>query len=184
MHPHLVAFQVLNRQGLDVLAYNAGYNTAYVNAGMTNPVTGLPLEGYGPPLDYNGGLGCSATAPARGDARYMGPAPQCVLGGNPDPALSRALLGLPVPPMPQEIGWKDTVQALPNMVTRFLVRFGKPDLPADHRRRRPARLRLQPERRPRLRLALPHRGPRGQRDDAAVSPWTPETRRRSPARPT
>ena len=60
----------------------------------------------------------------------MGPAPQCVLGGNPDPALiPGALLGLPVPPMPQEIGWKDTVQALPNMVTRVLVRFGKPTRP-------------------------------------------------------
>ena len=42
MHPHLVAFQVLNRQGLDILAYNAGYNTAYVTAGMINPATGLP----------------------------------------------------------------------------------------------------------------------------------------------
>jgi FtsP/CotA-like multicopper oxidase with cupredoxin domain len=114
MHPHLVAVQVLNRQALDVKAYTAAYNTAYLAAG-------LPLDGAGPPLDYNCGLG----APAPGALP-----PTCVLGGNPDPALVPALIGLPVPPMPQEIGWKDTVQALPNMVTRFLVRFAKTDLPA------------------------------------------------------
>jgi FtsP/CotA-like multicopper oxidase with cupredoxin domain len=54
-----------------------------------------------------------------------------VLGGNPDPGALGALIGLPVKPMPQEIGWKDTVQALPNMVTRVLVRFAKADLRAD-----------------------------------------------------
>jgi len=113
MHPHLVAFQVLNRQGLDVLRYTAAYNAAY-------PV-GMPIDGYGPPLDYNCGYG----APPRG---ILDPA-TCVLGGNPDPALVGALIGLPVPPMPQEIGWKDTVQALPNMITRILVRFGKTDNP-------------------------------------------------------
>ena len=51
-----------------------------------------------------------------------------MLGGNPDPAVTLSLIGLPVPPAPQERGWKDTVQALPNMVTRILVRFAKPDL--------------------------------------------------------
>jgi len=115
MHPHLVAFQVLNRQALDVKAYTTAYNTAYLAAG-------LPLDGAGPPLDYNCGFG--ATVPAG-----VLP-PTCVLGGNPDPALVPALIGLPVPPMPQEVGWKDTVQALPGMVTRFLVRFAKTDLPA------------------------------------------------------
>ncbi|ABK17930.1 multicopper oxidase, type 2 [Syntrophobacter fumaroxidans MPOB] len=125
IHPHLVAFQVLNRQGLDVKGYLAAYNTALTAAG-------LPLDGAGPPLDYNssGAIGCAVTAPGRGDPRYSGLNPQCVLGGNPDPALTLSLVGLPVPPTPQEIGWKDTVQALPNMVTRILVRFAKPDLPA------------------------------------------------------
>ncbi len=114
MHPHLVAFQVLNRQALDVKAYTTAYNTAYAAAG-------LPLNGAGPPLDYNCGLG----APPAGILP-----PNCVLGGNPDPALVPALIGLPLAPAPQEIGWKDTVQALPGMVTRFLVRFAKTDLPA------------------------------------------------------
>jgi FtsP/CotA-like multicopper oxidase with cupredoxin domain len=114
MHPHLVAFQVLNRQPLDVLGYTAAYNALYA-------ATGMPIDGYGPPLDYN----CGQGPPGRG---VLNPA-TCVLGGNPDPAAF--LLGPSVPPMPQEIGWKDTVQALPNMVTRILVRFAKPDLPAN-----------------------------------------------------
>lgn len=30
----------------------------------------------------------------------------------------------PVPPLPNELGWKDTVRALPQMVTRIIMRFG------------------------------------------------------------
>jgi spore coat protein A, manganese oxidase len=136
MHPHLVAFQVLNRQPLDVLGYMAAYNALYA-------ATGMPIDGYGPPLNYNNSgsanSACSALPPGRGDPGYQAvvdpvtgtiTAP-CILGGNPDPAATLSLLGPPVPPMPQEIGWKDTVQALPNMVTRILVRFAKPDLPAN-----------------------------------------------------
>jgi len=132
MHPHLVAFQVLNRQGLDVKGYTAAYNAALV-------VANLPLDGAGPPYNYNNSgsanTACSPIAPSRGDTNYIanpntGVAP-CVLGGNPDPAAVLALIGLPLAPAPQEIGWKDTVQALPGMVTRVLVRFAKPDLPAN-----------------------------------------------------
>jgi FtsP/CotA-like multicopper oxidase with cupredoxin domain len=115
MHPHLVAFQVLNRQPLNVKAYMAAYNAEYA-------LKGMPVDGYGPPLDYNCGLG----APGRGVLDRA----TCVLGGNPDPvAVGAAVLGAEVPPMPQEIGWKDTVQALPNMITRVLVRFAKADVP-------------------------------------------------------
>jgi spore coat protein A len=32
-------------------------------------------------------------------------------------------LGPPVPPEPNELGWKDTVRADPKMVTRIIVRF-------------------------------------------------------------
>ncbi len=167
MHPHLVGFQVLNRQALDVKGYLAAYNATYA-------AVGLPLDGYGPPFNYNnsGNSACSPTAPGpyRAGAPYAGPNPACVLGGNPDPAATLSLIGLPVPPAPQEVGWKDTVQALPGMVTRILVRFAAdPNCPSTtlhlgcH-----GRVRFQPEPRPRLRLALPHRRPRGQRDDAAV----------------
>jgi FtsP/CotA-like multicopper oxidase with cupredoxin domain len=125
MHPHLVALQVLNRQGIDVKGYTTAYNLAFPGGGL-DPVTSLPyppgvyMPGYGPPGDYN----CGTGAPGRGVLST------CVLGGNPDPAAVLALIGLPLAPAPQEIGWKDTVQALPGMVTRVLVRFAKADLPA------------------------------------------------------
>ncbi|HEY6000058.1 MAG TPA: multicopper oxidase domain-containing protein [bacterium] len=126
IHPHLVAVQLLNRQGLNVKAYTTAYTAAYA-------ASALPVFGAGPPLDYNCGLG----VPGRGVL-----APNvCVLGGNPDPAniygwqfpapavATTALVGLPVAPAPQEIGWKDTVMAPPGMVTRFIVRFAKATAP-------------------------------------------------------
>jgi len=133
MHPHLVGFQVLNRTPLDVKAYTAFYNAEYLRVG-------LPIDAAGPPYNYNDSNNplCSQTNPLRGDTRYKVTAfdpltgsvvAPCYLGGNPDPALALALVGPPAPPMPQEVGWKDTVQALPNTVTRVLVRFGRPDLP-------------------------------------------------------
>lgn len=33
------------------------------------------------------------------------------------------LVGAPIPPLENETGWKDTVQAFPEMVTRIIVRF-------------------------------------------------------------
>jgi len=33
------------------------------------------------------------------------------------------LKGPPVPPLPNEMGWKDTIQAHPEMITRIIVRF-------------------------------------------------------------
>ena len=57
-------------------------------------------------------------------------------------------IGPVVPPAPNEAGWKDTVQAHPGMVTRIIARFeGYPG---------------------RLRVALPHSGARGQRNDAPL----------------
>jgi FtsP/CotA-like multicopper oxidase with cupredoxin domain len=142
IHPHLVDFQVLNRQALDVKLYTTAYDLAYGQPG------GLPLDGYGPPLNYNSSnvAGCSPTPPARysGTADlYAGTNPLCVLGGNPDPANilgwqvpapvlpTTALVGLPLAPNPQEIGWKDTVQAYAGMVTRVLVRFARVTEPAN-----------------------------------------------------
>ena len=134
------------------------------------PRRGLPIDGCGPAAGLQQlGHRCAATAgrralPGRGSVTVtiLRARRQPRSGGRRGPA-GRPL----VPPMPQEIGWKDTVQALPNMVTRVLVRFAQDRSARRHARRR-GRVRLQPERRPRLRLALPHRRPRGQRDDAAV----------------
>ena len=52
------------------------------------------------------------------------------------------------PPEPWETGFKDTVIAYPGQVTRVRAQFNTPGP---------------------IRLALPHRGARGQRDDATVS---------------
>lgn len=40
------------------------------------------------------------------------------------------LIGDPIPPDPIETGWKDTVQARPQMVTRLLVRWAPQEVPA------------------------------------------------------
>jgi FtsP/CotA-like multicopper oxidase with cupredoxin domain len=124
MHPHLVAFQVLNRQAFDPLLYQPIYDGSFpIIPPAVAPAVYLP--GFGPPLDYN--CGNPNWQLRNSDPNY----PQqgtCVLGGNPDPAPAFVdpLTGLPtvpVAPSAQEIGWKDTVMAPPGMVTRVLVRF-------------------------------------------------------------
>lgn len=43
---------------------------------------------------------------------------------NPvNPPIERYLQGKPMPPAPNEMGWKDTIQAHPGEVTRIIVRF-------------------------------------------------------------
>ena len=119
IHPHLVAFQVLNRQPLLIDQADLNQKTLYENTVYNAAFPGGAgfLPGFGPPLDYN----CGGGAPARG---VVDP-DACVYGGNPE--IPPALMGDAVPPSPQEIGWKDTVMAPPAMVTRILVRFAKTD---------------------------------------------------------
>ncbi|HEU4514441.1 MAG TPA: multicopper oxidase domain-containing protein, partial [Nocardioidaceae bacterium] len=45
-------------------------------------------------------------------------------GPYPAPSPRDFLTGAPQPPAPNEMGWKDTVQAPPGMVTRIVVPFG------------------------------------------------------------
>ncbi|ACL66770.1 multicopper oxidase type 2 [Anaeromyxobacter dehalogenans 2CP-1] len=113
IHLHLVQFQLLNRQALDVPKYAAAYAAAFPQ--VNDPATGQPLmigmnvctagaycPGYGPPLHYDTGT------PGK-------------FGGNPD--VTRFLKSVPVPAAAQERGWKDTVQVPPGTVTRFVVRW-------------------------------------------------------------
>jgi FtsP/CotA-like multicopper oxidase with cupredoxin domain len=67
---------------------------------------GVYIPGYGPPLNY-----------FTGNPR--------ALGGNPDPVL----LGAPMPPLPYEAGWKDTVIMHPGERTRIAVRIGPQHVP-------------------------------------------------------
>jgi FtsP/CotA-like multicopper oxidase with cupredoxin domain len=112
IHPHLVAFQLMNRQAFDFKGYDAAYNGSFSG--------GLYLPGYGPPLDYN----CGAVAPDRG---VFDPLTGCAFGGNPD--VTPFLVGAPALPLPSEAGWKDTVISYPGQVTRMLVRFAPTPLP-------------------------------------------------------
>ncbi|MDF1555537.1 MAG: multicopper oxidase domain-containing protein [Deferrisomatales bacterium] len=126
IHPHLVAFQIVNRQPFDGVAYNAAYDNSF--PAHPDPVTGLPVLGYdpgaGPPLDYNCGLGLTAQLPVN-DLAYNGAG--CVLGGNPDP--TPFLLGPVVPPSPAEQGWKDTAISYPGEILRILIRYAPTAVP-------------------------------------------------------
>jgi spore coat protein A len=102
MHLHLVQFQLLNRQALDLKRYNAAYNAAFPGALFT--------PGSGPPLNYD-------PSPASGNK----------FGGNPD--VTPFLVGPAVAPAPNEAGWKDTIMAPPGTVTRIAVRWAPTDLP-------------------------------------------------------
>ena len=111
IHLHGLQFQLIDRQPFDMNAYMMTYAMAFTNdIGAIDPVTGLPypdgvfIPGYGPPLDY-----------LNGNPR--------ALGGNPDPIL----LGQPLPPLPYEEGWKDTVIMHPGEKTRIAVRIAPTD---------------------------------------------------------
>ena len=114
IHIHLIQFQVLNRQSVDVNNYLNTWASRFPGGtfagqnpdGSFGEVTYAPGEiipGYGPPNDYN--------APNADGA----------VGGNP--AFSPFLNGPVVPPDPNEAGWKDTFKILPGMVNRVLIRW-------------------------------------------------------------
>ena len=101
MHLHLVQFQLLNRQALDVANYTLAYDAAFLG--------GAYIPGFGPPLDYD---------PPTASGKY---------GGNPD--VTPFLVGPAVAPAPNEAGWKDTIMAPPGTVTRIAVRWAPTDEP-------------------------------------------------------
>jgi FtsP/CotA-like multicopper oxidase with cupredoxin domain len=109
IHLHLVQFQLMNRQAFQVTRYTNAYNAAFAAAG----VTGMAIDGYGPPADYLTGL----------DGAGVQITP--FLGGNPD--VTPYLVNGISPPNPQEAGWKDTVVMMPGEVTRIMVRWTKQD---------------------------------------------------------
>jgi spore coat protein A len=79
MHPHLVAFQVVNRQAFNVDAYTTAWE-AYLASGRT--------------------------------------------GHKPN--VTNYLTGPPIPPEPEEMGFKDTVKSPPGFVTRTRATFALP----------------------------------------------------------
>lgn len=122
IHLHLVQFQLINRQAFNTSSYLATYGASFPGGGY-DPMTGLAypqgtyIPGWGPPLDYQSG-----------NVRAV--------GGNPDiAAVSKKgqplyLQGPVMPPLAQEVGWKDTIISYPGQVTRLAVRWAPTDLPA------------------------------------------------------
>jgi len=112
IHTHLAQFQLLSRQYYNTNKYEVAYESAfpagydYTNHENVGP--GVFIPAFGPPLDYK-----------TGNSRAW--------GGNPD--ITPYLQGPIMPPLPQEYGWKDTVMALPGMVTRFIIRWALQDVP-------------------------------------------------------
>jgi FtsP/CotA-like multicopper oxidase with cupredoxin domain len=143
IHLHLVQFQILNRQALDVAGYNAAYDAAFPEVEMPNGLSpeqqatwtetwgqmaamcpgAVYCPGFGPPLHYEY---TGAVQPTRTYAGTTGTVP--VVGGNPD--VTKFLKGKAAPPLPVEAGWKDTVRVMPGEVTRLVVRWAPTDAPA------------------------------------------------------
>jgi FtsP/CotA-like multicopper oxidase with cupredoxin domain len=113
IHTHLASFQILNRQNFDQKGFMTTYGAGFTMSLPAGCLVGTFCPGYGPPYSYD-----PVANPLSGGK----------WGGNPDvaPYLSNTIQ----PPLPQEIGWKDTFIAYPGMVNRFLVRWGPQDTPA------------------------------------------------------
>ncbi|MBY8986647.1 MAG: multicopper oxidase domain-containing protein, partial [Candidatus Lokiarchaeota archaeon] len=98
IHLHLVQFQLISRQKFDVNKYLVDW---YGANGVVNPMTDLPFTN--PTINVG--------APATGLA-----------------ALAPYLRGKPILPAPNEMGWKDTIQANPGEITIIRVRFAPLDV--------------------------------------------------------
>ncbi|MDR0344306.1 MAG: multicopper oxidase domain-containing protein, partial [Nocardiopsaceae bacterium] len=118
VHIHLIQFQVLNRQEVDLQAYQDLYNSQFPGgtffgthpdgtAGTVDYPSGVYIPGYGPPNDY------------------LTPNDDGAVGGNP--AFS-PFLGTLHSPETYEAGWKDVFHVLPNAVNRLVVRFSPQDI--------------------------------------------------------
>ena len=120
IHLHLVQFQLVSRQDFDLKGYLAVYGAAFPGGSGIDMMTGMNMTylpgvftpGFGPPLDYK-------TPNAAG-----------AVGGNPDVTPFRNAKKPALPPAPNEMGWKDTIQAPPGQVTRIAVRFSPINSPA------------------------------------------------------
>ena len=119
MHTHLSQFRILNRQAFNTdeeTGYPAAWAAAFGSPGAAplppGCTAGEYCPDYGPPLPYNSG---ATTNLPYGNKHVP------VIGGNPNP--TPYLVGAPMPPAPEESGWKDTAKALPGQVLRILVRW-------------------------------------------------------------
>jgi FtsP/CotA-like multicopper oxidase with cupredoxin domain len=122
IHIHLIQFQLMNRQSIDVTSYRAKYDSLFPGGlyaglmsngawGQVEYAPGVYIPGYGPPQNYS--VPNSAGA----------------IGGNPDP--TPYLVGNPLLPETNEAGWKDTLKMFPQEVTRIVLRWAPISVPVD-----------------------------------------------------
>jgi spore coat protein A len=123
IHLHLVQFQLISRQNFNTNTYNAAYNAAFGTGPTPLPTgcaAGVFCPAYGPPLAYN--------PSASSGGKYGGNPDVGLLGKNGKPVYMQ---GKPMPPDPNEAGWKDTVITYPGQVTRIAVRWAPTYLSAN-----------------------------------------------------
>jgi FtsP/CotA-like multicopper oxidase with cupredoxin domain len=105
IHLHLIQFQVISRQDFRRDDYRAAWDGTFPG-GTFNGVTYPPgtfIPGFGPPTNYNRPNAAGA------------------VGGNL--AFNSFVTGSPVPPGPEEAGWKDTLKVLPFEITTVAIRW-------------------------------------------------------------
>jgi FtsP/CotA-like multicopper oxidase with cupredoxin domain len=120
IHIHLIQFQLLNRQSVDV----TNYVNAWADEFPAGTFAGQNCDGTFGEVSYPGGEIIPGYGPP-GD--YLTPNADGALGGNP--AFGPYLNGPILPPDPDEAGWKDTIKILPGAVTRVLVRWAPVNVP-------------------------------------------------------
>lgn len=123
MHIHLVQFQLLNHQILNVGAVRPDQNPA--NPSPSDPYFSSPgyrTEAY----EYSWFLAGSQIGTLYGGGTPLPYLTPGAMGGNPD--TTPYLVGNPVPPDPNQVGWKDTIVVMPGTISRFVVRWAPQDL--------------------------------------------------------
>ncbi|HET8912989.1 MAG TPA: multicopper oxidase domain-containing protein [Ktedonobacteraceae bacterium] len=122
IHVHLLQFQLINRQEIDVDRYRNKYNSYFPGGtyaglkkngtwGLVKYAPGTYIPGFGPPRPY------------------LVPNGQGAIGGNPD--VTPYLRDIPMLPDSNEAGWKDTIKVYPKGLTRLVLRWAPINTPID-----------------------------------------------------
>jgi len=120
IHIHLIQFQLLNRQPV-VIDPNTGqptYLDTWAQAFPGGVFNGEAADGTWSPVTYAPGTIIPGYGPPKS---YFTPNADGALGGNP--AFSPFLSGPPIPPNPNEAGWKDVAKTFPGFVNRYVIRW-------------------------------------------------------------
>jgi len=118
MHIHLVQYQMLNRQILNVGAPVPDLVPPYSTPPyFTTP--GYRTDAFEASWFLDAGSTIGTHYGGGTSLPYVNPGQP--MGGNPD--VTPYLVGNPTPPDPSETGWKDTINCFPGTVTRLVVRW-------------------------------------------------------------